>query len=320
MFEGLRDGRFLVLGRAGMDLYADPPGTLTEEAARFSSALGGSAANIAAGIAKLGGAASLLTTVSDDAVGRFVLRELERYGVDSSLVLTVRGELRTSLAVVETRLDNCQSVIYRNGAADFALRPEDVRGVNFAKYAALIVTGTALAVDPSRSAALLAMARARAVAAPVILDIDYRPYSWASPGEAERICHDAARASDIVIGNDVEFDVMAGGAGGLELARELAQSRDAVIYKMGEKGSVSFVAGRSFETPIDRVGALKPTGAGDAFMAGLVTGLAAGLDLALAVRRGAAAAAIVVTRVGCAPASPTAAELDDFIRRHSRQA
>ena len=70
MFERLRDGRFLVLGRAGLDLYADPPGPRTEEAQRFTSALGGSAANIAAAIVKLDGTASLLTTVSDDAVGR----------------------------------------------------------------------------------------------------------------------------------------------------------------------------------------------------------------------------------------------------------
>ena len=62
--------------------------------------------------------------------------------------------------------------------------------------------------------------------------------------------------------------------------------------------------------------ALKPTGAGDAFMGGFVTGLTAGLDLQSCVLRGSAAAAIVVTRVGCAPASPTAVELDQFIKSH----
>lgn len=320
MFDRLREGRLLVLGRAGMDLYADPPGIRTEEAQRFTSALGGSAANIAAGIVKLGGAASLLTTVSDDAIGRFVRHELDRYGVEPSLVRTVRGEVRTSLAVVETRLENCQSVIYRNGAADFALHTDHVKDIDFADYAALIVTGTALAVDPSRSATRFAMARARAAALPVILDVDYRPYSWASAAEAARISHDAARASDLVIGNDDEFDVMACGGGGLDLARQLSAGRAAVIYKMGERGSISFSEGRSFETPVDAVAALKPTGAGDAFMAGLVTGLASGLGLAAAVRRGTAAAAIVVTRVGCAPASPTSAELDNFIRRHPRPA
>ena len=111
-----------------------------------------------------------------------------------------------------------------------------------------------------------------------------------------------------------------GGPGGLALARDLASNRDAVIYKMGEHGSISLAGHTSFETPIYRVAALKPTGAGDAFMAGLVTGLAAGLDLAGAVRRGTAAAAIVVTRVGCAPASPTSEELDTFMRDNAAPA
>ena len=68
--------RWLALGRAGLDLYADPPGTRVEEARAFFPALGGSAANVAAGIARLGGSAALLTTLSSDAVGRFVFNEL----------------------------------------------------------------------------------------------------------------------------------------------------------------------------------------------------------------------------------------------------
>lgn len=312
----LRPGgnRFLVLGRAGLDLYADPPGTRVEEAARFTSALGGSAANIAVGIVRLGGAASLLTAVSDDAVGRYVRRELAQYGIDTSHVASIGGQSRTSLAVVETRMEDCQSVIYRNGAADLLLGEAQGASMDLETYGALIVTGTALAVEPSRTTTFSIIRRARAAHMMVILDVDYRPYSWVSASDATATCRMAAEESDIVVGNDVEWDVMAGGSGGLALAGRLASGRTATIYKMGEKGSISFSGSRRFETPIYRVTALKPTGAGDAFMAGLVTGLASGLDLGGAVRRGTAAAAIVVTRVGCAPASPTTEELDHFMR------
>ena len=304
----------MVLGRAGMDLYADPPGTRTEEAQRFTSALGGSAANIAAGIVRLGGRASLLTAVSDDAVGRFVRRELARYSIDASHVACLGGQCRTSLAVVETRAEDCQSVIYRNEVADLLLAEAHVQDIGFESYGALIVTGTALAMEPSRSATLFAMTQARAAGVPVILDVDYRPYSWVSAADAAATCRMAAEASDMVVGNDVEWDVIAGGSGGLAYAGRLAGGHAVAIYKMGEKGSIGFAGGARFETPIYRVTALKPTGAGDAFMAGLVTGLAAGLDLSSSVRRGTAAAAIVVTRVGCAPASPTTEELDQFMR------
>jgi 5-dehydro-2-deoxygluconokinase len=69
-------------------------------------------------------------------------------------------------------------------------------------------------------------------------------------------------------------------------------------------------------TGIYRTAALKPTGAGDAFMGGLLAGLARGQDLRTAVLRGSAAAAMVVARVGCAPACPDRAELDTFLRDH----
>lgn len=303
-----------MLGRAGMDLYADPPGTRIEQAEKFSSALGGSAANIAAAIVRLGGTAALISVVSDDAVGRFIRNQLRHYGVDTSYVTTTGGEARSSLAVVETRSEDCQSVIYRNGASDFALNEGHVAKIAYGDFGCLVVTGTSLAMEPSRGATFQAMALAREAGVVIALDADYRPYSWSSRVEAREICARAAMLSDIVIGNDVEFAVMAGEHDGLDLARDLAADGARIaVYKMGEKGSVTFCDGQSFETGVYAVTALKPTGAGDAFMGGLLTSLAAGLDLETAVRRGSAAAAIVVTSVGCAPAMPNNSELASFI-------
>jgi len=316
--ERLRRNSFLVLGRAGMDLYADPPGTRLEQAGLFSSALGGSAANIAAAIVKLGGTATLITAVSDDAVGRFIRNQLRHYGIGTQYVATAGGEARNSLAIVETRNEDCQSVIYRNGAADFALTGQDVAGIEYGDFGALVVTGTSLAIEPSRGAIFRAMALARQAGLPVILDVDYRPYSWASAADASETCGRAALISDIVVGNDVEFAVMAVTGDGLDLARKLAAGDARItVYKKGEKGSVTFSGERSFTTGIFAVTALKPTGAGDAFMGGFLTSLASGLDLEIAVRRGSAAAALVVTRVGCAPAMPTASELASFIASHA---
>ena len=298
-----------------MDLYADPPGTRIEEATGFTSALGGSAANIAAGICRLGGQASLLTAVSDDAVGRYISAQLAAFGIDPQYVAIIQGEPRTSLAVVETRADNCQSVIYRNNAADFQLSGQHVGKVNLADFGALIITGTALAVEPSRNAVFDLLHRANLARLPVIIDLDYRPYSWTSRLEAQRTCRQAAELADIIVGNDVEFDLLAGSSGGgLELARQLAAKPGVIaIHKLGERGSVTFSKDTAIELPVFPVEALKPTGAGDAFLAGFCHAYAAGLSLQESLRNGSAAAAIVVTRVGCAPASPTAQELSAFL-------
>ena len=313
--ERLAKGRFLVLGRAGMDLYADPPGSHLAEARRFEAHLGGSAANIAAALSRQGCRAGLLTKVSDDAVGRFVLNALADYAIDARHVSVVGGGLRTSLAVVETRLEDCQSVIYRNGAADFALSCEDVEQVDFSQVDALVVTGTALADPDSRAATMLALTRARAAGAVAVMDIDHRPYSWTSDAEAQAAYLAAARHCDIVVGNDVEFGLIGGGhALGLNAARDLARvSGGIAVYKMGEHGSVTIWKDKEVSLGIFRVEALKPTGAGDAFMGGFLAGLARGVPIRDAVIRGSAAAAIVVARVGCAPASPTTEELDAFL-------
>ena len=160
-----------------------------------------------------------------------------------------------------------------------------------------------------------AISLARDAGALVVLDIDYRAYSWAAPQEAAQICRDAAEASDIVVGNDVEFGLLAESAAlGEDYARRLPH-RTALftVYKRGEDGCNTFTADFRFSTPIFPVKALKPTGAGDGFMGGLLSGLMLGLTLEVAVRRGAATAALIVAGIGCAPASPDRAALERFI-------
>ncbi len=315
----IKDPHFLVLGRAGMDLYADPPGTTIEDADNFKAMLGGSSANIAAGLTRQGCRASLVSTVSEDSVGRYVLAQLAKFGIDARHVSKVAGENRTSLAVVETRAQNCQSVIYRNGAADFAMTADLVRSIDYAAYGAFIFTGTSLACEPSRQATIEAIELARKSQLPVIMDVDYRPYSWPSIEEASRICRQAAEAADIVIGNDEEFAVLAGqGADGSAYAANLAKARGGVsVYKMGALGSITYGQQGSFKTGIFEVTALKPTGAGDAFMAGFCSALSRSLPLETCVANGSAAAAIVVSRVGCAAAMPTTAEIRDFIENYA---
>ena len=311
-------GSFLIIGRAGMDLYADPPDTRIEEATSFAATLGGSSANIAVALVRQGCMAALVTCVSDDAVGRFCLNQLDHYGIDRTHVRPVAGEARNSLAVVETRIEDCQSVIYRNNAADFAMGMEDVENINYSRFSALITTGTVLAAEPSRSAAFRAFALARAAGLPLIFDVDYRPYSWPSPQVAAEVYSRAGASCDIIVGNDVEFGFMAGHPErGLDKARSLvAEGAKIVVYKMGEKGAITITRDAEYATGIYRTKAMKPTGAGDSFLGAFIAGLANNLPIKAAVLRGSAAAAMVVARVGCAPAMPTSAELDAFLAEH----
>ena len=318
LLDGIKRNTFVVFGRAGMDFFADPPGTPAEEAQTFRSGLGGSSANIAAGICKLGGQSALVTSVSDDVVGRFCVSELKRYGVDTRHCKPVGGEFRTSLAVYESKIEDFQLVIYRNGAVDFEVLEEDVDKVDYSAYGALVTAGTVFAADPSRTSTFRAFDAAKAAKLPIIFDIDYRPYSWPSPEVASDVLSRAGAAADMIVGNDEEFGFMAGGLEkGRQMAEDLASSSARlVIYKLGEKGAVTYAGNKEIHTGTYPVTALKPNGAGDSFMAGLLNGIAEGLDLRDAILRGSACAAIVVASPGCAPSMPDHAKLKQFLKDH----
>lgn len=318
LMEGIKGNRFAVLGRAGMDLYADPIGVKSEEADTFHADLGGSSANICAGLVKLGSQASLITSVSDDAIGRFCLNRLQHYGVDTSHIRVLGGEYRTSLALYESRTENFQNVIYRNGAVDFQVTDADVDRVDYSSFSALISAGTVFASEPSRSATFQGFENARKAGLPIIFDVDYRPYSWPSPEIAADVLSRAGEASDLIVGNDEEFGFMAGGMEkGFAKAQDLARKPGrVVIYKMGEKGAVTLADGQEIKTGIYPVDAIKPVGAGDSFMAGLLASIAAGHSLKDSVMRGSACASIVVSKPGCAPAMPTTPELNAFLASH----
>lgn len=317
LIDGIKGNRFAVFGRAGMDMFADPIGTKSEDATTFRADLGGSSANICAGLVKLGGEAALITSVSDDAVGRFCRNRLRDYGVDTTYVRAVGGEARTSLAVYESCIEDFQNVIYRNGAADFQVTAADMDAVNYNAFSALITAGTVFAAEPSRSATFHAFDKARDAALPIIFDIDYRPYSWPSPEVAAEVLTRAGEASDLIVGNDEEFGFMAGGIEkGLDKARALADEGRMVIYKMGHVGAITLAGGEEIRTGIFPVTAVKPNGAGDSFMAGLLASIAAGHSLRDAVLRGSACASIVVSNPGCANAMPTTAELEAFLASH----
>jgi 5-dehydro-2-deoxygluconokinase len=319
VFDISRPLAAIIVGRAGMDLYPLPDGTETESATQFAAEIGGSAGNTAVALSRQGHAVALLSAFSDDPVGRFVRAHLARYAVDTSRCRAISGDYRTSLAICETRHPDSETVFYRNGAVDLQLSTDDFDSSFIGSAAVLIITGTALAAEPSRAAAFQALDMARAARTFSILDIDHRPVSWRSEDEAAHVYADAASRCDAVIGNDEEFAII-GGSRSQALAaatRLVANGCHFAIFKQGSAGSIAITPGHNFKTGVFAVAVKKPFGAGDAFLGNLVAALLRGSALESAVERASAAAAYVVSRRGCAFAMPTAAELDLFVKNHT---
>lgn len=315
LISKIQQNNFLLIGRAGVDIYPDPPGTKTENAKNYVTHLGGSSANMGVQLTKHGGICSLLTRVSNDALGKFVLNQLYYYGVKKNLVKFEDNESRISFAIVESTLEDHQSIIYRHKAADLFLNKNDIEQANIENYKCILITGTSLAAEPSRSSVLYALEIAKKNNIPVIMDIDYRPYTWESVSKAKEIYNIAAINCSGIIGNDDEFAVLSGNyKEGLDYAKKLSSNTDLVIYKMGEKGSITYANNKEINKGIYPVKPLKPTGAGDAFMGSLIGALLNNCDLDKSLEIGSAAAAIVVTKVGCAPAMPNLEEVLEFMK------
>jgi 5-dehydro-2-deoxygluconokinase len=269
-------------------------------------------------LTKYGGSCSLLTRVSNDALGKFAINQLDSYGVKSDLVKLEDNESRISFAIVESTIVDHQSIIYRHKAADLFLNKNDIENSNLQNYECILITGTSLAAEPSRSAVLYALKLAKEKKIPVIMDIDYRPYTWESEDKAKEIYNLAGDYCSGIIGNDDEFAILSGNYDdGLSYAKKISRNCDLVIYKMGEKGSITFANNEEIQRGIFPVKPLKPTGAGDAFMGSLIGAILKNYDLQKAIEIGSAAAAIVVTKVGCAPAMPDLDEVLDFMKNNN---
>ena len=315
--DGARALDLVTLGRVGMDLYAREPDVDFAEVSGFDKGIGGSPGLIAIGAAALGLRAGIVSRVSDDVVGRYVTDDLARRGIDVSGVATDSSGTRTSLALTELRAEGCAVVIYRNDAADLALTAADVDASRIGEARALAVSGTALSREPSRSAALRAVQLAADAGTAVVLDLDYRAYTWASVAEAGEVYAALAPRADVLIGNREEFAVLGipESASAREVgARCLVGETSTVLVKAGADGSEVFtIDGDAFAQAPFAVDTVKPFGAGDAYAAATIAGLVEGRSLRESVRRGAAAAAIVVSSRACADAMPDAAALDAFL-------
>jgi 5-dehydro-2-deoxygluconokinase len=312
--------KILVIGRAGMDIYPEPPGTKITDVTDFSTHLGGSAANTCVALSKLGVSSDLVTCISDDAIGEYILNKLKEFKVGSRFCRKVDKVFQTQLAVVETILKNNQSILYRNNSCDLQLNKDDIDQIDFQDYSAVFISGTALSSEPSREAVFYASQKASKSNIPLIIDLDYRPYNWESDQMKSEIYQKIMSEMDIIIGNDLEFNIADNSSDGFHLTKNFIEKKPSIIiYKMGEKGSKVLTKEKEFEFGIFKVDAIKPTGAGDAFNGGFISSLYKGMSLDESVKRGSANAALVVTKVGCSSAMPDSEELENFINQQKME-
>ncbi|NKB76284.1 MAG: hypothetical protein GKR96_04395 [Gammaproteobacteria bacterium] len=311
-FEADRVWDAFVVGRAGLDLYPEPDGCQIKDALSFSSDMGGSAGNIAVAMAKAGAKVGLISALSKDGVGDFVKARLISEGVDISLTSDTLGNERTSLALAEVRKTDCGVVIYRNDPADLKVTCSDAVKGALPQSRNLVITGTSLIDIDSRAQTLEMMRLASASGCHVWLDLDYRSWNWPSLEITRQVYLEAAQYATVVIGNEEEFAVLCDSLDSY-IDDGLARQK-IVVLKRGMDGASLYVGNARLDCGVYAVETVKPYGAGDAFLGNLIVNYMSHGDWRQAADAGSAAAAIVVSKRGCASAMPNSDQLKSMQR------
>ncbi|MCG8708211.1 5-dehydro-2-deoxygluconokinase [Brenneria sp. 4F2] len=324
----------ICIGRIALDLYGQQIGSRLEDMSSFAKYLGGSSGNVAYGTAVQGLRSGMLSRVGDEHMGRFLREELQRAGVDTRCLITDKQRL-TALVILGVKdQETFPLIFYRDNCADMALSPQDIDEEYIASSRAVAITGTHLSHPNTRAAVIKALEYARRHGLRRALDIDYRPVLWGltalGDGEtrfipSERVTRELQEVLhhfDLIVGTEEEFHIAGGSTDTLTALRNVRQvSQATLVCKRGAQGCSVFEA--AIPAGWDevalysgvRVDVLNVLGAGDAFMSGLLRGYLNDEGWEQACRYANACGALVVSRLGCAPAMPTRLELDDYLSR-----
>ncbi|MEW4411802.1 5-dehydro-2-deoxygluconokinase [Clostridium sp. AN503] len=316
----------ILLGRVAIDFNPVDYYKTLAESGTFKKYVGGSPANIAVGLSRLGKKCGFFARVSDDRFGEFVTDFFEEEGIDTSHIRTCENGESLGLTFTEILSHDESSILmYRNGIADLALCPEDIDEDYLAQAKAVLISGTALAASPSREAALKAVALAKKNGVRVIFDIDYRAYNWKSEDEIAVYYAAVARDSDIILGSREEYDLTERflGLDGTDEASARYWCRgqaSIVVIKHGKEGSTAYTKdGRSYSIRPFPVNALKGFGGGDGYASSFLFGILNGYEMMDCLELGSASASMLVASHGCSPDMPTESELKEFIRKEKEQ-
>ena len=312
----------LCIGELLIDFVSTTPDVTLAEAPGFVKAPGGAPANVAVGLAKLGMDAGFIGKVGSDAFGDFLRETLQQNSVDTNYLIADEGT-RTTLAFVATRSDGMKDItFYRHPGADIQLAADEIN-TDYIQSADLFHYGSvSLSHSPSREATLHAIQAAKAGGAMLSYDPNLRLMLWDNANDAKHWIWEVMPYADIVKLSEEEWEFVTGDAG-LEhgIDRILRRGVKLIVVTLGERGCYytnGIVNGFVDGFIVDVV---DPLGAGDAFVAAMLTQLMQHADL-LALERvrldeimryANAAGALATQKVGVIPALPTPPDIEHFL-------
>ncbi|MHB1456508.1 MAG: PfkB family carbohydrate kinase [Armatimonadota bacterium] len=268
----------ICLGEALIDFIPLDTGVCLMDVTGFKKAPGGAPANVAAGISKLGGRSAFIGKVGEDAFGRYLEQVFISGGVDTSHMLFDKSA-KTGLAFVSLTSDGVpEFMFYRNPSADMLIRPDEI-DMAFVKSARAFHYGSiTLISEPSKSATETAIRYASETGQLISYDPNLRKPLWESDDQARTTMLEAMAYPHVVKVSEEELEFLTGCKDLLSGADTLLsdwENIQLIAVTRGAKGC--FFRSRSHygELPGFKVKVEDTTGAGDGFVAGMLTRLLA---------------------------------------------
>jgi fructokinase len=310
----------ICLGEVLFDLLADQIGVSADQVTSWTPLAGGAPANVACGLVKMGDRSRFIGCVGDDQPGRDLMAKLQSIGVDVSGMQRHPTAPTRQVQVVRD-LDGDRSFGGFGGvpAHQFAdamlseMPAELFVGADFLQLGTL-----ALAYPASAASTWRAVELAKAQGMKILVDVNWRPSFWSDPAAALAPIRQLLVQADYIKFAKEEAELLYGDTVPLKLCKHLPQAQGIVITDGGNVCKYWLHSSQG-EQAAFQVAAVDTTGAGDAFVAGLLHQLGAGQSAADTVRYAAAAGALTTLKPGAIDAQPTHAEILEFMGNSGEQ-
>ncbi|XP_061997217.1 probable fructokinase-7 [Rosa rugosa] len=316
--DRLENNKSLVVcfGEMLIDFVPTVAGVSLAEAPAFQKAPGGAPANVAVGITRLGGSAAFIGKVGDDEFGKMLANILKENNVDTSGV-RFDHNARTALAFVTLRADGEREFLFfRNPSADMLLHESELE-ISLLQQAKIFHYGSISLIDePCRSTHLAAMSIAKKSGCILSYDPNLRLALWPSAEFAREEIMSIWDQADIIKISEDEITFLTGGDDpcddNMVLTKLFHPNLKLLIVTEGSEGCRYYTQNFRGRVAGIKVKAVDTTGAGDAFVGGILYNIASDLSLFQdekglreALLFANACGAITVTERGAIPAMPT---------------
>lgn len=304
-------GKIWVLGDAVVDL-------IPEGANAYLRCAGGAPANVAVGIARLGGTTGFIGRVGDDPLGRFMLQTLQQENVCTQH-MSLDPQQRTSTVIVELNEGERSFTFMVNPSADQFLDLSDLPHFNSNDW--LHCCSIALINEPSRSTTFEAIRRIKAEGGFFSFDPNLRESLWKSSAEMKSVVNQVVVLADVLKFSEEELVFLTDSKDLSEATSKLAKRypEKLIIVTLGKLGATYYLQGESELVSCKPLIPVDTTGAGDAFVSGLLFGISQvenwknSTALMQIIKQANACGALATTAKGAMSALPNKQQLDAFL-------